>query len=292
MTLRDFVPPVAFSVARRLVPRPRRKRYGTYEEALADCPENGYANADIVQVVLEKTKPYRDRVFRTEAPLQLSATSAYSLCSLLGSVESQEINVIDFGGACGAHYFLARALLPSSCKLNWIVVETPAMARRAGAVLATDELGFSSDLSAAAASLKRVDLIHTSGTLQYIDKPYDCLRALVSVSASQILFNRLGLTRGQQDVITVQEAWLSGNGPGPMPRGIPDRKLRFPCIFPKESEFYDAIGETYDVVMKFDDPSGIFPVDDEPIIGVGLLARRKRSIGSLQHGPAARGRAA
>jgi hypothetical protein len=61
-----------------------------------------------------------------------------------------------------------------------------------------------------------------------------------------------------------------------MPNGILDRKVRYPFVFPKESTFYEAISENYDVVMTFDDPSGMFPVDDEPIVGVGLLARRKR----------------
>lgn len=276
MNIRDFVPPIAMAVARRVFPRPGRKQYAIYAQALADCTEYGYENIDIVNVVVEKTKRYRDSIFQKRETFHLSATSAYSLCSLLVSIESQEINVIDFGGACGAHYFLARAVLPSSFKLRWLVVETPEMAQRAKTVFSTDELNFSSNLSDAAASMKRIDLLHTSGTLQCVDKPYDYLRTLVSLSASHILFNRLGLTKGNHDVITVHESWLSWNGPGPMPDGIPDRKVGYPFIFLKESLFYDAIRKNYDVVMTFDDPIGMYPVDDEPIVGVGLLAKLKR----------------
>jgi putative methyltransferase (TIGR04325 family) len=276
MTLRDFVPPIAISTARRLMGHTKQKQYATYAEALTDCTEHGYENADIVNVVIEKTKRYRDSVFRKEEPIHLDATSAYSLCSLLTSIESQEIHVLDFGGACGAHYFLARAVLPSACRLKWLVVETPEMAQRAGTVLSSDELEFSSNLSDAADSMKRIDLLHTSGTLQCVDKPYDSLLTLVSVSASHILFNRLGLTKGNHDVITVHESWLSWNGPGPLPSGIPDRKVRYPLVFQKESTFYDAISRNYDIAMTFDDPSGVLPVNNEPIVGVGLLARRKR----------------
>jgi hypothetical protein len=32
----------------------------------------------------------------------------------------------------------------------------------------------------------------------------------------------------------------------------------------------------YDIVMRFEDQSGVFPVDGESIIGLGLLARLKR----------------
>jgi len=61
-----------------------------------------------------------------------------------------------------------------------------------------------------------------------------------------------------------------------MPSELPDRKVRYPYIFLQESTFYDAISENYDIVMTFDDSSGVFPVNDEPIVGVGLVARRKR----------------
>jgi len=214
MRIRDFVPPIAMTVGRKLFSRSGRKQYATYGETLANCTERGYENVDIVNVVLKKTTQYRDSVFHKGEPLHLSTTSAYSLCSLLASIESREINVIDFGGACGAHYFLARAVLSSSCKLRWLVVETPEMAQRAQAVLSTDELSFLSNLSDAADSMKRIDLLHTSGTLQCVNNPCEYLSTLVSMRASHILFNRLGLTNGSHDVITIHESWLSWNGPG------------------------------------------------------------------------------
>ena len=274
MNARDFLPPIAMNVARRIFDRSGRKQYATYVDALASCTEHGYENVGIVNVVLEKTKRYRESV--SGGAIHLNATSAYSLCSLLASIDSQEINVIDFGGACGSHYFLARAVLPRSCKLRWIVVETPEMAKEAGSVLSTGELSFSSDLRDAVDSMKRVDLLHTSGTLQCVDKPYEYLQRLVTASASHILFNRLGLTKGNHDVITVHESWLSWNGPGPMPSGIPDQKVRYPFIFPRESTFYDILKQSYDVVMTFDDTSGTYPVGNEPIVGIGVLARLKR----------------
>lgn len=150
------------------------------------------------------------------------------------------------------------------------------MVQGATDIFSSDELEFSSNLSDAIDSMERIDLLHTSGTLQCVDKPYEYLRILLSASASHILFNRLGLTKGNHDVITVHESWLSENGPGPMLSGMPDRKVRYPCVFLKESTLYDAISEHYDIVMTFDDSSGVFPVNDEPIVGVGLLARRKQ----------------
>ena len=275
MNLRDFVPPIAISAVRRLRSGSARGRYSSYAQALNDCTESGYENASIVNVVVEKTKRYRDDLFEKKMPVQMNATVAYSLCSLLASIESKEIKVLDFGGAAGAHYFLARAMLPSSCSLNWLVVETPAMAEEANRILSSDELRFSSNLIDAVNSMGRIDLLHTSGTLQCVDGPHDYLRKLISADANHILFNRLGLTKGNHEVVTIHESWLSWNGPGSMPAGIADRKVRYPFVYPKESVFMEALSDRYNVITTFEDSSGVVPVDGEPIIGFGLLARRK-----------------
>ncbi|HWP46806.1 MAG TPA: methyltransferase, TIGR04325 family [Candidatus Limnocylindrales bacterium] len=253
-----------------------QKQYTTYETALADCTEHGYENEDIIEVVLQKTQKYRDSLLSEGKPIRLSPTSAYSLCSLLASLEALEIRVIDFGGACGAHYYLARAVLPPSYKLRWIVVETPKMIQKAAEIFTNDELTFSSNLREAADSLRQIDLLHTSGTLQYVNNPCEYLRTLVSIHATHILFNRLNLTKGSQDIITIQESWLSCNGPGAMPSGVQDRKVRYPVVFLRESTFYDAISKDYDVVMTFDEPGDVFSIESGPIFSVGLLARRKR----------------
>jgi hypothetical protein len=60
-----------------------------------------------------------------------------------------------------------------------------------------------------------------------------------------------------------------------MPNGFQDRKVRSPCVFLRKIAFDKAISMNYDIVMRFEDQSGIFPVDGESIIGLGLLARLK-----------------
>jgi len=271
--LRDFVPPIAIKLARKVFPAHHddgRPTYATYEAALADCAADGYEDRDLVEVVRRKTQAYRDAL----GSALLTPANASSLCALLASIQSQEIHVLDFGGACGAHYFLARAVLPLSYTLRWTVVETPAMAK-AGVGLATEELTFSSDLRHAAESLGRIDLLHTSGTLQCVSDPRRSLGQLLDLRATRILFNRLALSQGPQDVVVVQQSKLSENGPGPMPGGLPDRTVRYPCTLLQESAFYDALRQNHEVILTFEDTSGVFRIKEQPIIGRGLLARRK-----------------
>jgi hypothetical protein len=87
--LRDFVPPIVVVAAKKLLHRARRKQYPTYETALMDCPEHGYENEDIANVVLHKTKKYRDDIL-SGGPVHLSTPDAYSLWSILTSVDERE----------------------------------------------------------------------------------------------------------------------------------------------------------------------------------------------------------
>src|SRR5213593_2108868 len=189
--LMSVLPSPAQSVIRRAVNGARRlltlttvraatpARYATYGDALRQCTERGYENDDIVRVVLEKTRRLRDELQqRSLRGVTLSTPSEISLGTLVLTIRAPGLRVLDFGGACGAHYFLARAMLPVSRRLRWVVVETPAMAK-AATVLANDELSFSSSVTDAAAHLKPVDLLHTSGTLQCVDTPEVWLRTLV-----------------------------------------------------------------------------------------------------------------
>lgn len=242
---------LARRILRRLNP-PRQ--YASYAEALARC--DGYEDADIVGTVYAKTVANRS--------LPLTPTNAFTLLSLLVGRR-----VLDFGGACGIEYFNARRLIPAWHKLDWTVVETPAMVAKA-VTLANDELHFASSLDGLAA-----DVVHTSGTLQCVDDPLGYLRRLLAVDAEHIVFNRLGLSTGAE-VVTVHESMLSWNGPGPMPAGIPDRIVRYPFVFPSKADFMALLNERYEVVATFSDDSGIFQVRGAPpIVGGGMVVRRK-----------------
>ena len=80
-----------------------------------------------VTVVYEKTKRYRD-LLMSQRPLVPDITALRTFVGLSLAISKKELNVVDFGGACGAHYFLAKALIGNRINLRWHVVETPTMA--------------------------------------------------------------------------------------------------------------------------------------------------------------------
>jgi len=274
LTARDLIPPVAIKAAKKLF-GPNGNgghapvRYASYAAALKECSRGGYENPDIVGVVCEKTKRLRDQL-QHGGQITMPSTQSYTMTALLAALNGPEIRVLDFGGACGHAYFMARRLLPPTIRLQWDVVETPEMVR-AGSSMATSGLSFTSDL----ASVQHrgwIDLIHTSGALQYTPDPLGTLRALMDMSAPYILLSRLALSKGSE-VVSIQESRLADNGPGLMPEGFTDQLVRYPFVYPSESEFYRILESRYDIAVKFDDNSGRLNVAGEEIVGGALLAK-------------------
>src|SRR5918996_2073943 len=110
MHLREFVPPILVSRF-RTQPHGSPALFPSYERALAVC-QGGYGDPALARVVYEKTIIYRD-LLRCQRPLVCEPASLRTCLalSLAQAGTAASFHVIDFGGACGAHYFLAQAWL-------------------------------------------------------------------------------------------------------------------------------------------------------------------------------------
>ncbi len=99
--IKSLLPPILYQLLKK---RRISRRYKSFDEALKYCQKDAYENADIIKVVVEKTKIY------TQALSDLKTVDLNALRTLIGvgfSIEGEELNVIDFGGAL-AHIFLSR----------------------------------------------------------------------------------------------------------------------------------------------------------------------------------------
>ncbi len=280
--LRELVPPVIWKILQRTTaPTPTANPpqvFSNYQDALKLCTTDAYEERELIEVILKKTKRFSENL-KSEA-IPISETAAYSLLSAINPIiesQSNGIRVLDFGGACGAHYFQFRSLLAGDLKLNWVVVETPTMVKFAKE-LETEELSFFDNFTDAIHKLGQVDLLHTSGTLQCVDNPHNYLAELLNCNAKWLIFNRLGLNKIDRDVITIHSSKLSWNGIGELPEGYTDRWIKYPFCFPSETRFLKTIEEKYSIVAKFNDQSGMYPVAGEEIVGYGLLCRLKTNL--------------
>lgn len=245
MRISDLVPPI---ITRRLAQlRMTGRIYPSYADALA-VSGGGYDLDIVAAEVCGKTRAYQQSL---AVPRYLPADfSSYRMISaVLLASPSARLNVIDFGGACGAHFFFAKALLAALRKkvaLRWHVVETPAMVR-AGAALADDQLCFFDELPAAVKNLGQVDLVFASGSIQYHPNPYELVKSLSEIRAQNVFVTRTALSDLPMDVVATQRTYLQGHGPGRSSSRPDRRQLLIPVTFARRTEIERILSDKHDL---------------------------------------------
>ena len=57
-----------------------------------------------------------------------------------------------------------------------------------------------------------------------------------------------------------------------MPPGLKDGITRYPYTFPPQAEIEAILTEQHAIILQAPDPSGVFPVNSESLVGVGYVA--------------------
>lgn len=273
MYLRDFVPPIIVKLAKRL--SQSRELYESYESALAVC-NSGYQDNDLVNVVYEKTRIYRDLLI-AQHPFVSEISSLRTLVGLSLAIRGNELNVIDFGGACGAHYFLSKKVFGERIRLRWHIVETPMMVSKAIG-LEDGQLKFFDDLLQAKNALGRADLVFSSSAIHYVPRPYEILQQLIECRADKIFITRLGLSTLSKELVIVQKSNLSASGSGPLPRGMQDGVIEFPITFARKDKFEEILSQNYSIDILFNEDKGEFQAANHSIDLYGYFGSLKQSI--------------
>lgn len=242
--IRDILPPI---LVRALRGSGRIPTFPTYAAALQQCG-SGYQETSLAKVVVDKN-------IRLQGALAASPTKAFdysamrTLAALGLAANASVLRVLDFGGGGGSHYLIAKAVFGDKIDLRWNVVETETMVAE-GKRLEDGQLKFFRSVDAAVKDLGQVDLVFSSGALQYTPDPIQCLEALLSVGASHLFITRTALSESGQKII-IQQSMLSTNGPGPLPDGVQDKSLSYPATFVSKDAFEAAIKKCYDIKTLF-----------------------------------------
>lgn len=264
--LQQMVPPIFFRFLKllRAQSAPSCASWG----AASRLSIKGYEDHRLTELVFYRTRAFRD----SPAPRALNLIDLNLVAAVARAViaaGSLPVRVIDFGGACGNHYFAVKAVFPNVV-FDWKVIETPSMTATAKA-LESGELHFFSELSDACDGL-RPHLVHTSGTLQCIPDPNLVLQQLLNLRANLVLLNRLGLSDTEQTVFSVHVHQLKDNGRGSLPPNFQDEKIAYPFQFPPRGELERILQQSYRILYSIEDASGVFPVGSHRLVGISYLA--------------------
>ena len=103
------------------------------------------------------------------APLYQQLAAALLAAAMRGGGFDGRLSVCDFGGGLGTGHAVLSAILGEAVRLEWDVVETPALAQAGNERFAGNGLRFHASLDALEG--RDHDLILVSGVLQYLPDP-------------------------------------------------------------------------------------------------------------------------
>jgi putative methyltransferase (TIGR04325 family) len=243
--------------------------FESLEEALANCPTDGYEAHDLVNSVARKNEIFRDRLLKS---VDLELSEIKSLVPWIYIDTESSTRVIDFGGGGGYHYFIAKTALGRSKVLTWNVIETPSLVQ-AARKLQNSELSFYSIADNWTSKIDGpVDLVFTSGSLQYCHSPIESLKELIRLGAKYFYITRTPFSEGDEQLFAVQSSRLRDNGPGPLPDEFSDRKIEYPIVFESRFNIERLIEKEYRILLKIDE--GVWDGLDKGIHTWGYLCER------------------
>jgi len=251
------------------------KIYNSYDEAAKQCKtKRGYENNELCEMLGDKTQDYIKNL--NKKPWMLDRMNNFPILAIhnfLMEYSTSDINIIDFGGACGARYFEVRRFFPSNIKFKWLVVDTPEMVKSAkNHRLENEELLFVDNIRIIE---YKIDFVYCSGVLQYLEDYRQFLPRLMEFNPKYMLFHRTSFNENNQDLFYVRPSRLSWNGPQvPLREKYKDKDIFYPEIAIALNNFLNIIQTKYTLEWSFEDVSGVYQLNDEKIIGKGFLFKR------------------
>jgi len=234
-----------------VVPRQNGRVYPSFEVAARNASALGsnYDSAETARCVVKSTIRYRDQLQsllrERVSPMLSRRLLALHLCAPGGS-----LNVLDFGGGAGQHYFEAAAFFSERLALRWHVVETKAVAS-AARVLESQSLKFFSSLAKALVDFKP-DLVFSSGALQCMPDPLAELRKLTRVYAKHLFLTRGAYCLEHENRYIVETSSLADQGPLPLSE-LSSSRAAYPLTVAPLSEAEAALREAYEILYRFEE---------------------------------------
>jgi putative methyltransferase (TIGR04325 family) len=241
--LKCIVPPIVLNIYRNLsLQAAFYGNYKTWDEA-----RNISAGYDS-EVILTKVKDAIHKVKIGEAVYERDSVFfdkvEYSWPLLAGllwiaSLEGNKLNLVDFGGSLGSSYFQNKKFLMHLQELKWNIVEQTQFVECGKHYFEDEFLKFYFNLSDC---LKEQcpDAILLSSVIQYLEKPFDLVREIISKRFKYIIFDRTAFTGNGEGRITIQK----------VPPEI--YQASYPAWFLNKEEFLNCFSDRYELIADFE----------------------------------------
>ena len=236
--------------------------YASWAEASNMC--KGYSAQNILDKTLESVMKVKsgEAVFERDSCIFDKVQYSFPLLSCLFKVaveNNNELNILDFGGALGSHYFQNKDFLKPIKINSWAVVEQPHYVEAGNEKIADGILNFKNTID----EVDGANVLLLSGVLQYLPNPYDWIEKFIQKGIDYIIVDRTAFSTENRNRLTIET----------VPICVYDAK--YPAWFFKESDFLEKFSGKYDMVLDFDDT--IDNIKNFPCYFKGYLFKRKRN---------------
>lgn len=234
--------------------------YDTWQEVKSLA--SGYDANNILQKTLESTLKVKNKeaVFERDSYIFDRIQYSYPLLVALFKIaveNNNTLDIVDFGGALGSHYFQNKDFLKPICIKSWNVVEQGSYVEVGNEKIADNILHFYYSID----EIFNADVLILSSVIQYLEKPYEWLDRFISKNYKYILIDRTAFSTEQRNRLTLQI----------VPKEI--YEASYPAWFLSEFEFLSKFKEKYDIMLDFENNIDI--VNEIPSIYKGYLFKRK-----------------
>ena len=260
------MPPIMTSLLRQ-VTAGRARKYKSFQEALADCHNLGYADADIARQVVDRTNKLVSEKFKNH---KLSESDMRIILMALCASQDRTIRVLDFGGGAGYHYFLFKAWCHSTTKVDWLVIETAPMVEKSQE-MGNPELIFTTQIPTNKDNC--FDLVVVASSLQYTSDPIATLQQLIDLKSEFLCITRMPMLLHDDQIITIQTSTLSAHGPGNFEQAIQNRKVHTPITFLPKQKLIEALEYKYGSFQITQDAKSSFQFRGKEIPAFGIICR-------------------
>ena len=227
--------------------------YFSYQNAIDSC--DSYVDEDLIKVVAAKGKVFKEN-FKINKDIltydfnNFQIKRLVNLISML-NIKDKNINILDFGGGAGHHYYLVQNLINSKFDLNWIVFETKELTKEC------KDLGLESNNLKFVSSFDDIrnlefDVIYSNYAISYTDDPYTYLTNLLNLNFKKFYMTNTSIGEFDEDyIIGIQESDLKTNGVGrdiPQNLNISNKKIRYPFTIMNRLNFEKIINQNSDII--------------------------------------------
>lgn len=212
--------------------------YKSWEEVSKKC--KGYDDSGILEKTLESTLKVKngEAVFERDSFIFDKIQYSFPLLTALMKVgiEKGKLNVLDFGGALGSHYFQNKEFLHPLKIEKWTIVEQAHYVDLGKEKVADDILNFAHTID----EVNDANVMVVSSVIQYLPEPYVWLEKLINKGIEYVIIDRTAFSTENRDRLTLQV----------VPPSIYEAK--YPAWFLNEEKFLKMFKDKYELIYDFD----------------------------------------